>query len=102
MGIHCRIIIGITEKERRSVNYVLESGEGIDHGDVGHVGGDLVPLAQHLELPPRQRVEFHLSSEGSRPRIQRRRRLERGGLCVCQNKAFWCKSAETGRCRDYL
>ena len=40
-------------------DYGLEGLEGVGHGDVGHVGGDLVPLAEGLEVSPRAAVEIH-------------------------------------------
>lgn len=37
----------------------MESFEGVGHGDVGHVGGDLVLLAEELEISTREGVEIH-------------------------------------------
>jgi hypothetical protein len=48
-------------KEFKEKDYMLKSLESISHGYVGHVGWDLVILAESLELPPCQAVEIHRS-----------------------------------------
>jgi hypothetical protein len=48
--------MGIKEKD-----YVFKSCESVGHGYIGHVGWDLVLLAESLELLPCKAVEIHHS-----------------------------------------
>lgn len=41
------------------IDYGLESLESVSHGDIGHVGGDAVLLAEGLEVSPGEGVEIH-------------------------------------------
>ena len=43
----------------RKKNYILKSLECIGHGNIGHVGWDLVLLAESLKLLPCKAVEIH-------------------------------------------
>ena len=38
---------------------MVKRGESIGHGDIGEVGGDLVLLAESLELLPGEAMEIH-------------------------------------------
>lgn len=42
--------------------YDLKRFESIGHGEIGHVGWDLVPLAEKLKVSSEKAVEIHLRS----------------------------------------
>jgi len=86
---------------------MLEGSEGIGHGDVSHVGRDLVLLAQNLEIPPRHRVEVHFHPQKLRPRFgvettERGReigedRREREGFERSENRFAFVKTRRFGQ-----
>ena len=66
-------------------DYILKSLECIGHGNIGHVGWDLVLLAESLKLLPCKAVEIH-----------RKRERERDSVCVCV-----CVCVCFGVCKRY-
>ena len=71
------------EALRGRKTYDLKRFESIGHGEIGHVGWDLVPLAEKLKVSSEKAVEIHLRESLSERLIGRERDSDKENKMFC-------------------